>query len=1647
MINSRSEVTKHDVGGFIQIEKARLTIESLSMYMKRSQQEGCGLAHLLKPYMIDLLKRKQSLSSISDYDTLNETAESGRVISADDLRGLGGFFKLRQKELMIALLAVTRPQEHSRLVSLYVDVEGVLPLLHRQMSATGDVEMRMPLEGYHDVLCDPAYPLVVSCGTGQDAGLGKTDLISAVFSIPPVGPGSLERNPGGPCHYLSIDLAVKGVLKGSRKTFFVADVHGNSSISLGLRLTLQALLKAAAVCIVHLCGKDVTTEGKFTAEAQQMLDCVLHPNSKASQSTAKSCKLVLWRDFDGTADNEKLAVVKQYCNELLTNSVKVSVIPVPDLRTKEKWERSSIVDSIIESLQAMIEGMGELPKLPRSLDLIESMDAGLDKTGRSAMKALIADINISEVLNSARPLRTIRKMVGQLLNKTVPKGESRFKTLFPCCYLDATISRLDAESEKLSRKGIDERVEKELRNIREKISCTEEHRKRHRTSDLVRSFARYVKKGKLSFVAEFQRQLDAWKAPLCEPLLIKRTELQSELEKTCQFLRSTKQDCSSDKTVKELTSKLDENYDALDQLDFSVDDLWSELMSMSRIDAQNHRSGPTTSVLERDCKVTAAQVRTMYTEFVLSGHPMQLLRGRPLYMVDELLSDVLRELTSSSRKPLFVVSVIGAQSSAKSTLLNYLFGCGFATRAGRCTKGLYVSFVRSSDLDILVLDSEGLMSVEEGSTDFDNEMVLMAIACSHVVLINQMGDIHRHLTDLLEVAVFALKHLQVLSHLVTPDIWFVLRDVADFHLPERLNSQFIKMNRTLTEKSTKHNVRIGDFVTLSVETLQLLPSAVDVQKRGRTLANVPAAVFPDLILELRQKLFERYNSTVAREELGAIEHQFSSMTRWLAHARTVWGSVRKFGGNLTHYQSMHEIEQWKEVSEIYSKLISSTVESPGDGFVAFCDDLFDKYTELPIAEAVKEDTDSNFKHLVNEREVDALEIASHRLESEFNRCGNYPLKLSNEFQGKLNRKVAETRRQVLQAWKQYQARTRSDFEVDVIRRKLESDMDSCFKGRGEAMTEEELEDTFTKTWKVCMTETRQRLETAMVPRSETQRSINNCISDAVTVHSGETVYQVLRPGVQFPDVSDRVLSFYCDVEQLHKYFRPVRQQQILSSLRRRFYPSERNLKQSCSLAASHVQGEVKAHIRQLKRRFVELSPGKLDKTFSACIKSSLIETVEMTNKLQNYVKSMQLEVPLELEVKLFANDVVDYVRHIVLKEYEAKQQNDVKTKMKSLEDNCGLIRLEIFNHLSDQANDTSRSKELAARLRRSLTNWAETAVDKILMPIQRELKRSFESGKAATQYAYEESFGSSSWDDVVEYCKDAAAYLERIFSQRYSRLSEKCKANDEANICKLLHQQLSFLMSSFQLWATEASQSQSLTTEHFVEYVSGMTTKQPVIVTEANVKLNIVDMVPRDITVINPGDFVRSLCTHFNRPNDCEATMCDLVTGRLEEKIELELERIWDIAEGCRKRCPTCHSKCSLEKRHSRKHHCDVHFMPAFGGTSHEDYELDAKYAPTLKYRCTSKDFINNPIKKRDKPETARPNLYKFFEDFYPKWKVPDDVSKPTQSRQDAELKRAWVNCRKQLIAIHKFDADCTPHQWIESYGVPQPPLEEKKFA
>ena len=125
---------------------------------------------------------------------------------------------------------------------------------------------------------------------------------------------------------------------------------------------------------------------------------------------------------------------------------------------------------------------------------------------------------------------------------------------------------------------------------------------------------------------------------------------------------------------------------------------------------------------------------TAYAELVWKGMPFEILDGDFMHFPHKFLKDLFNCKYLKKRvgkRPLEVCSTVGPQSSGKSTLSNYRYGSRFGVSAGRCTRGIYGSFQVTDDVVMLILDTEGLQSVEKGNEEFDRIMMLFILAASN----------------------------------------------------------------------------------------------------------------------------------------------------------------------------------------------------------------------------------------------------------------------------------------------------------------------------------------------------------------------------------------------------------------------------------------------------------------------------------------------------------------------------------------------------------------------------------------------------------------------------------------------------------------------------------------------------------------------------------------------------------------------------------------------------------------------------------------------------------------------------------------------------------------------------------------------------
>ena len=137
-----------------------------------------------------------------------------------------------------------------------------------------------------------------------------------------------------------------------------------------------------------------------------------------------------------------------------------------------------------------------------------------------------------------------------------------------------------------------------------------------------------------------------------------------------------------------------------------------------------------------------------------------------------------------------MISVVGIQSSGKSTLLNTMFGLEFTVSAGRCTRGVYCQLIpvdrQTTNLQcdyILVVDTEGLRAPElqEASMVHDNELATFVIGLGDITLVNIKGEVVADIQDVLQIVVHALLRIKLVNEKninLQPSCMFIHQNVS-----------------------------------------------------------------------------------------------------------------------------------------------------------------------------------------------------------------------------------------------------------------------------------------------------------------------------------------------------------------------------------------------------------------------------------------------------------------------------------------------------------------------------------------------------------------------------------------------------------------------------------------------------------------------------------------------------------------------------------------------------------------------------------------------------------------------------------------------------------------------------------------------------
>ncbi|CAG8649746.1 1038_t:CDS:2 [Dentiscutata erythropus] len=263
--------------------------------------------------------------------------------------------------------------------------------------------------------------------------------------------------------------------------------------------------------------------------------------------------------------------------------------------------------------------------------------------------------------------------------------------------------------------------------------------------------------------------------------ILKRKELTSS---------SIKIDKEKEEKDKKIRKEIKELWEEVDNKSLGIEHFFCELGYIYKIFISDSDDKPKIISVNGSSKEKILKLPEYYAELLISGNTIELLDGDSININEAWLLAICNCIDKRFPKlRVFVISILGLQSSGKSTLLNALFACKFAVSVGRCTRGLFMRLLflekdLSDKLDVdafILIDTEGLGAPEKmdetESEKKDRMLATFAMGISNLTIINVLGESMNELTEILQIAIVTMARLEKVG--MSPDIIMVQ------HVPER----------------------------------------------------------------------------------------------------------------------------------------------------------------------------------------------------------------------------------------------------------------------------------------------------------------------------------------------------------------------------------------------------------------------------------------------------------------------------------------------------------------------------------------------------------------------------------------------------------------------------------------------------------------------------------------------------------------------------------------------------------------------------------------------------------------------------------------------------------------------------------------------
>ncbi|KAM9305338.1 interferon-induced very large GTPase 1-like [Gastrophryne carolinensis] len=316
-------------------------------------------------------------------------------------------------------------------------------------------------------------------------------------------------------------------------------------------------------------------------------------------------------------------------------------------------------------------------------------------------------------------------------------------------------------------------------------------------------------------------------------------------------------------------------------------------------------------------------------ELLLDGFPLELIDGDASNIPLQWVSDVLTELDKNTggRCRVRVITVLGVQSTGKSTLLNTMFGLQFPVASGRCTRGAFMTLIQLKDKVIeelecefiLIIDTEGLKAPElatlENTYEHDNELATFVVGLSDITIINMAMENTAEMKDILQIVVHAFLRQKQIGK--KPNCQFVHQNVSDVSAHEknmRDRKKFLEQLDEMTQVASRMEgnsniIKFSDVMDYDLEENSwYIPG---LWHGVPPMASVNTG-YSENVFKLKIHLFETMKKQVKSRKSQSISEFF----QWV---KSLWDAV-KYEKFIFSFRNSLVAEAYNQLSIKYSEL-------------------------------------------------------------------------------------------------------------------------------------------------------------------------------------------------------------------------------------------------------------------------------------------------------------------------------------------------------------------------------------------------------------------------------------------------------------------------------------------------------------------------------------------------------------------------------------------------------------------------------------------------------------------------------------------------------------------------------------------------------